>query len=213
MRCSLTAWLDVAEAAVPAAIRELEVFAAMNRGPGIVDWPDVDPRGRVEITAAMLLGRNGGCTSYERARKEAARFHDRLAEIVEERRRAAELGDRRELDLAALVPVPRAVLLMGYGGGGRDWLLANWGVEVPVSFAQVGEVMYRPAPRKGGRPRKGALPLLRVEKEWTFSAEPGFPEAWLAKVRGLYPRLGFTAAVDGEAVVAYSPEASGRAAA
>lgn len=212
MRCSLTAWLDVAEAVVPAAIRELEVFAAMNRGPGIVDWPDVNPRGRVEITAALLLSRNGGCTSYERARKEAARFHDRLAEIVEERRRAAELGDRRALDLAALVPVPRAVLLLGYGGGGRDWLLENWGVEVPVSFVQAAEVTYRPAPRKGGRPRKGALSLFRVAKEWTFSAEPGFPEAWLATVRGLYPRLGFTAEVDGEAVI-HAPEAAGRAAA
>jgi len=212
MRCTLTAWLDVAEAAVPAAIRELEVFAAMNRGPGIVDWPDVNPRGRVEMTAAMLLGRNGGCVSYERARKEAARFHDRLAEIVEERRRAAELGDRRELDLGALVPVPRAVLLRGYGVGGRDWLLENWGVEVPVSFTRAGEVTHRPAPRKGGRPRKGALPLIRVEKGWTFSAEPGFPAAWLAKVRGLYPRLGFTAEVDGDAVV-HVPESAGRAAA
>jgi hypothetical protein len=83
----------------------------------------------------------------------------------------------------------------------------------PVSFAQAGEVVYRPAPRKGGRPRKGALPLVRVAKEWTFSAEPGFPDAWLAKVRGLYPRLGFTAAVDGEAVVAYAPERVGRVAA
>jgi hypothetical protein len=201
MRCSLTAWLDVTEAAIPAAIRELEVFAAMNRGPGIVDWPDVNPRGRVEITAAMLLGRNGGCTSYERARKEAARFHDRLAEMVEERRRAAELGDRRELDLAALVPVPRSVLLLGYGGGGRDWLLENWGVEVPVSFTQGTAVKWGPAPRKGGRPRKGAIPLVRVEKEWTFSAEPGFPAAWLAKVRELYPRLGFTAAAEGEVVL------------
>ncbi|HAY06315.1 MAG TPA: hypothetical protein PKV67_13365 [Hyphomonas sp.] len=212
MRCSLTAWLDVTEAAVPAAIRELEVFAAMNRGPGIVDWPDVDPRGRVEITAALLLGRNGGCASYERARKEAARFHDRLAEMVEERRRAAELGDRRALDLAALVPVPRAVLLLGYGGGGREWLLANWGVEVPVSFAQGMEVKCSPAPRKGGRPRKGSLPLVRVAKEWTFSVEPGFPEAWLMQVRRLYPRLGFTAEADGEAVV-HVPEAAGRVAA
>jgi hypothetical protein len=212
MRCSLTAWLDVAEAAVPAAIRELEVFAAMNRGPGIVDWPDVNPRGRVEITAAMLLGRNGGCSSYERARKAATRFHDRLAEIVEERRRGAELGDRRELDLAALVPVPRAVLLMGYGGGGRDWLLENWGVEVPVSFTRAGEVKWGPAPRRGGRPRKGMLPLLRVAKEWTFSAEPGFPEAWLARVRGIYPRLGFTTDVDGAAIV-HAPEETRHAAA
>jgi hypothetical protein len=95
VRCSLTASLDVPEAAIASATRELEVFAAMNRGPGFVDWPDVDPRGRVEIMAAMLLGQNGGCTSYAQARLAAMRFHDRLAEIVEEGRRAAELGDRR----------------------------------------------------------------------------------------------------------------------
>lgn len=212
MRCSLTASLDVPEAAIASATRELEVFAAMNRGPGFVDWPDVDPRGRVEIMAAMLLGQNGGCTSYAQARLAAMRFHDRLAEIVEEGRRAAELGDRRALDLAALVPVPRTVLLRGYGGGGRDWLIANWSVEVPVSFAQGTAVTCRPAPRKGGRPRKGALPLVRVAKEWSFSAEPGFPGAGLAQVRQLYPRLGLTAEVNGEAVV-HAPDAAGRAAA
>ena len=153
-----------------------------------------------------------GCTSYAQARLAAMRFHDRLAEIVEEGRRAAELGDRRALDLAALVPVPRTVLLRGYGGGGRDWLIANWSVEVPVSFAQGTAVTCRPAPRKGGRPRKGALPLVRVAKEWSFSAEPGFPGAGLAQVRQLYPRLGLTAEVNGEAVV-HAPDAAGRAAA
>jgi hypothetical protein len=80
-------------------------------------------------------------------------------------------------------------------------LIENWGVEVPVSFTQGTAVTCRPAPRKGGRPRKGALPLVRVEKEWTFSAEPGFPGAWLAKVRQLYPRLGFTAEAEGEVVL------------
>jgi hypothetical protein len=94
VRCSLTASLDVPEAAIASATRELEVFAAMNRGPGFVDWPDVDPRGRVEIMAAMLLGQNGGCTSYAQARLAAMRFHDRLAEIVEEgrARRPAEVN-------------------------------------------------------------------------------------------------------------------------
>lgn len=212
MRCSLTAFLDVPETAVVSALRELEVFAAMNRGSGFVDWPDIDPRGRVEMTVALLLGRNGGCTTYAQARRAAMRFHDRLAEIVEEGRRAAELGDRRALDLAALVPVPRAVLVCGYAAGGRDWMLENWGVEVPVSFARAGAATCRPAPRKGGRPRKGAMPLVRVERGWSFSAEPGFPEAWLLKVRGLYPRLGFTAEADGEGII-HAPEGAGRVAA
>lgn len=170
MECRLTASVSGDPAPLYTLISSVE-------GPGLVDWPDVDPRAGVEATIGLLLrqGNHGGATSFDHARRVAVEVHERLAERVERERRSVELGRVVPLDLQSIRPVPREVLIGGYNAGGREWLLDKWGVEMPLANVDLivrQEIVAEPRGR--GRPRAGSQApraWTQTRAEWKFDAD------------------------------------------
>lgn len=169
MRCTLTASVSADPAPLYALISSVE-------GPGLVDWPDVDPRGSIEQTIGLLLrpGSDGGATTFDQARRVAVELHERLAERIERERRAAELGRVVPFDLQAIKPIPREILIGGYNSGGRAWLIDNWGVDTPLAQVDLRVQTRIQAQQRGrGRPRAGAQHRAWTETTatWTFSSD------------------------------------------
>jgi hypothetical protein len=198
MRCTLTASVDGDPAPLHALLAAVE-------GSGFVDWPDIDPRSTIEHTIGLLLrnGAHGGAGSYEEARRVAARLAENLEHRIEAGRRAVELGHVVALDLARIRPVPRAVLLRGYGGGGRDWLLEHWGVDAPLSRVELRVRTEIHAEKRGrGRPRAGDVrrSWTTTRATWTFEAS-AFPWPCFRRLLGVWPMIEFGVAFqdgDGE---------------
>lgn len=173
MECRLTASVSGDPAPLHALISHVE-------GPGLVDWPDIDPRAGVEATIGLLLrpSNHGGATSFEQARRVANAVHERLADRIERDRRAVELGRVVPFDLQAIRPIPRAVLVGGYESGGRAWMLDNWGVERPLAHVDLHvQTRIESEPRGRGRPRAGSTApraWTSTTATWTFVAD-AFP--------------------------------------
>lgn len=173
MRCALSASVD----GDPAALYELVNAVA---GPGCVLWPDLDPRQSIEETIGLLLrgGSCGGARNYEEARKLATSIAERVGERIAEGQRRAELDPLGcPFDLQAVIPIPRKILLRGYEGGGRAWLLDKWGVSVPLAQVSLAIRSAIVLPKRGrGRPRAGseAKSWTRTTARWEFEAE-SFP--------------------------------------
>lgn len=174
MRCKLTASVAGDPARLYALISSVE-------GPGLVDWPDVDPRAGVEQTIGLLLrpGTHGGAVTFDQARRVAAQVHERLAERIERERRSAELGRIVPFDLQSIEPIPREVLVGGYHAGGRDWLVDHWGVDMPLAQVDLKVQTRIQAEQRGrGRPRAGSQRRCWTETTatWTFLTQQ-FPWA------------------------------------
>jgi hypothetical protein len=189
MKCRLTASVSGDPAPLYEMISSVE-------GPGLVDWPDVDPRAGVEATIGMLLrpGAHGGATTFDQARRVAVDVHERLAERIERERRSVDLGRVVPLDLQSIRPIPREILIGGYNAGGRDWLLDRWGVDRPL--ANVDLVVRQEIgaeARSRGRPRTGSTPpraWTQTRAIWTFSSDR-FPFPAFRKLLGRYSAVEF----------------------
>jgi hypothetical protein len=187
--CALTASV----AGDPAPLYEMVNAVA---GPGCVIWPDVDPRQSVEETIGLLLrgGSRGGATSYEEARKVAAAIAERAAERIATGQRRAEMEPFGcPLDLQAIVPVPRKVLLAGLEGGGREWMRDRWGVGAPLAQVELKIQSEIVLPKRGrGRPRAGsdAQSWTKTSARWTFLSDR-FPMPILRKLLKNWPQIEF----------------------
>ncbi len=187
--CSLTASVG----GDPAALYELVNAVA---GPGAVIWPDVDPRAGIEETIGLLLrgGSRGGARSYEEARKVATALAERAAERIEAGQRRAELDPYGcPLDLQAIVPVPRQVLLAGLEGGGRAWMRDKWGVDAPLAQVELKIASEIVLPKRGrGRPRagSGAQAWTKTSARWTFLSDR-FPMPIFRKLLQKWPFIEF----------------------
>jgi hypothetical protein len=189
MECRLTASVRGDPAPLYALISAVE-------GPGLVDWPDVDPRAGVEATIGMLLrpGCHGGATTFDQARRVAVEVHERLAERIERERRSVELGRVVPFDLQAIRPIPREILIGGYNSGGKEWLLDQWGVEMPLANVDLVVRQEIVAEQRGrGRPRAGSQApraWTRTRAEWKFYAEM-FPWPCLRALLKNWPGIEF----------------------
>jgi hypothetical protein len=189
VRCTLTASVSGDPAPLYALIASVE-------GPGLVDWPDVDPNRIVEETIGLLLrpGAHGGAQTFEAARRVTVDLAHRLEARIERGRRAVELGAIVPLDLQSIRPVPREVLIGGYNAGGREWLLDKWGVEMPLANVDLivrQEIVAEPRGR--GRPRAGSQApraWTRTRAEWTFASDT-FPWPVFRVLLKNWPRIEF----------------------
>ena len=194
--CSLTASV----AGDPGQLYELVNSVA---GPGCVIWPDVDPRASIETTIGLLLrgGSRGGARSYEEARRVATALAERAAERIERGQRRAEIDKFGcPLDLQAIVPVPREVLLGGLEGGGREWMRDRWGVEAPLAQVELAVRNEIVLPKRGrGRPRAGSSlsAWTRTSAKWTFLSSR-FPFPVFRKLLKNWPRIEFRAEFEDE---------------
>jgi hypothetical protein len=195
MRCRLTASVAGDPALLYALMSAIE-------GPGFIDWPDIDPRGIVEHTIGLLLrrGTHGGAEKYDHARRVAELLARRLEERIERGRRAAETGFVLPLDLQKIRSIPRKVLLQGFGGGGREWLLDKWGVDAPLAHVECSvrtEILTEERGR--GRPRAGSTQRswTRTRAVWTFEAE-AFPWPCFRVLLRDWPAIEFGVAFDDE---------------
>lgn len=192
MRCALSASID----GDPAALYELVNAVA---GPGCVLWPDLDPRQSVEETIGLLLrgGSHGGARGYEEARKLATSIAERAGERIADGQRRAELDPfGSPLDLQSIIPIPRKILLRGYEGGGRAWLLDKWGVSVPLAQVSLSIRSAIVLPQRGrGRPRTGteAKSWTRTTANWQFEAE-NFPFPVFRRLLSRWPMIEFRVA-------------------
>jgi hypothetical protein len=184
----------------PAPLYEL---ISSFEGPGLIDWPDIDPRGGIEATIGMLLrpGNNGGATTFDQARRVAVSVHERLAERIELERRSAELGRVVPLDLQAIRPIPREILIGGYNAGGKEWLLDKWGVEMPLANVDLVVRQEIVSEARGrGRPRAGSQApraWTQTRAEWKFDADT-FPWSVFRVLLKTWPRLEFGVAFEDE---------------
>lgn len=189
MKCVLSASVD----GDPAPLYELVNAVA---GPGCVLWPDLDPRQSIEETIGMLLrgGSFGGARNFEEARKLATAIAERAGERIAEGQRRAELDPFGcPLDLQAVIPIPRRILLRGYEGGGRAWLLDRWGVSVPLAQVSLSIKSAIVLPKRSrGRPRAGteAKSWTRTVARWEFEAEI-FPFPVFRRILGRWPAIEF----------------------
>ncbi|MCA3264972.1 MAG: hypothetical protein ING19_02790 [Azospirillum sp.] len=144
----------------------------------------------------MLLrgGSRGGAKSYEEARKVATAIAERAAERIEAGQRRAEIDPYGcPLDLQAIVPVPRKVLLAGLEGGGREWMRDRWGVEQPLAQVELGIRSEIVLPKRGrGRPRAGSGGGVwtKTSARWTFLSDR-FPMPALRKLLQKWPQIEF----------------------
>jgi hypothetical protein len=171
-------------------------------GPGAVFWPDVDPRAAIEPTIGLLLrhGSAGGARSYEEARRLATALALRTAERIAIGQRRCELEPFGcPLDLQAIKPIPREVLLRGYGDGGRDWLVENWGVDRPLANVDLRVQTLIEAEKQGrGRPRAGSSApraWTRTTAVWTFGTE-AFPWGCFRGLLKQWPGITFGVAFE-----------------
>jgi hypothetical protein len=189
MRCTLSASID----GDPAPLYELVNSVA---GPGCVLWPDLDPRQSIEETIGLLLrgGSYGGARNYEEARKIATAIAERAGERIADGQRRAEMDPFGcPFDLQAVIPIPRRILLRGYEGGGRAWLLDKWGVDVPLAQVALSIRSAIVLPKRGrGRPRAGteAKSWTRTVARWDFEAE-NFPFPVFRRILGRWPGIEF----------------------
>jgi hypothetical protein len=189
VRCALSASID----GDPAPLYELVNAIA---GPGCVLWPDLDPRQSIEETIGLLLrgGSYGGARNYEEARKLATVIAERAGERIADGQRRAELDPFGcPLDLQAVIPIPRKILLRGYEGGGRAWLFNRWGVSVPLAQVSLSIRSAIVLPKRGrGRPRAGteAKSWTRTTAHWEFEAE-SFPFPVFRRLLGRWPGIEF----------------------
>jgi len=190
MQCQLTASVS----GDPAPLYELVNSVS---GSGCVIWPDIDPRLSVETTIGLLLrpGNRGGARTYEEARHVAADLAARVAERIAREQRAREIEPHGcPFDLQAIRPIPREVLLAGYGGGGKDWLLENWGVAVPLSGVDLKiQTAIESEPRGRGRPRSGSgkpRAWTTTRATWSFVSET-FPWACFRLLLRSWPGVEF----------------------
>jgi hypothetical protein len=189
MKCALSASIN----GDPAPLYELVNAVA---GPGCVLWPDLDPRQSIEETIGLLLrgGSYGGARNYEDARKLATAIAERAGERIADGQRRAELDPYGcPLDLQAVIPIPREILLRGYEGGGRAWLLDRWGVSVPLAQVSLTIKSAIVLPKRSrGRPRAGtqAKSWTRTTARWDFEAE-NFPFPVFRRILGRWAAIEF----------------------
>jgi hypothetical protein len=187
--CALTASV----AGDPAPLYEMVNAVA---GPGCVIWPDIDPRASIEQTIGLLLrgGSRGGARNYEEARKVATMLAERAAERIAAGQRRAEIDPYGcPLDLQAIVPIPRKVLLAGLEGGGREWMRDRWGVDAPLAQVELkirSEIVLQKRGR--GRPRAGSggQSWTKTSARWTFLADR-FPMPIFRNLLKNWPQIEF----------------------
>jgi hypothetical protein len=196
MRCSLTASVSGDPAPLYALIASVE-------GPGLVDWPDVDPRAGVEATIGLLLrpGYHGGATTFDQARRVAVEVHERLAARIERERRSVELGRVVSFDLQAIRPIPREILIAGYNSGGREWLIDKWGVDKPLANVDLTVRQKIVSEARGrGRPRAGSQApraWTQTRAEWNFDSDQ-FPWPCCRLLLKKWPGVEFGVAFEDE---------------
>jgi hypothetical protein len=193
--CRLSARVSGDPAPLHALVSSLE-------GSGFVDWPDIDPHRIVEPMAGLLLrrGAHGGAESYDQARRIGDKLAFGIALRIESGRRAAEMGHVFPLDLQAIRPIPRPVLMKGFNSGGLEWLRDNWGVEAPLAHVDLRlKTEIVETPRGRGRPRSGAKREIwtQTQANWTFSATH-FPFPCLRLLLKKWPQIEFQACFDDE---------------
>lgn len=160
--------------------RDLQKFMLAAQGPGFIDWrmPASDER---EMWALTL--RRGGARSMALADRLAARYAEWVWWSITEARSAVERGELlAPLDLNALRPIPRKVLMAGWADGGRQWMWQHWGTCLPLRKVEF-RFEHRAAAVGAG---------IEVAAVYTFLSADWSPwRAWRAW-RRKYPALTFT---------------------